>query len=171
LLGLDLDKNALGEKGGMALAEALGKGATPQLQELYLGENALGEKGGVALAEALGKGAMLQLQTLDLAKNKLGEVGCVALAEALGKRATPQLQKLILDDNPLGQRGAVALAAAISTTGALELLEALDVERTRLTAAGRRLLDWVASEYLSGRLEIVHAQGKACHSGGCCVVS
>jgi len=164
---LHLAENALGEAGGVALAEALGKGATPLLQELYLDVNALGEAGGVALAKALGKGATPLLQELGLSKNALGEAGGVALAEALGKGATPQLQKLVLDHNLLGKRGAAALAAAISTKDALPNLKSLNVERTRLTAAGRKLLDEAASEY-GGRLEIVDAQGGA--FSGCCVV-
>ena len=37
----------------MALAEALGKGATPQLQMLGLNDNPLGKRGAAALAAAL----------------------------------------------------------------------------------------------------------------------
>ena len=94
----------------------------------------------------------------------------MALGEALGKGATPQLQVLVLDDNLLGKRGAAALAAAIAK-GALPKLEGLFVERTRLTAAGRRLLDEAASA-TGGRVRIVHdldAEPQAC--GGCCIVS
>ena len=61
---------------------------------ISLSKNALGEAGGVAVAEALAKGVMPQLQLIDLSENALGEAGGVALAEALGKGVTPQLREV-----------------------------------------------------------------------------
>ena len=57
----------------------------PTLRKLHLQEASLGEAGGVAVAEALGKSVAPRLQTLILAKNALGEAGGVAVAEALEK--------------------------------------------------------------------------------------
>ncbi|MDP7392667.1 MAG: dihydrolipoyl dehydrogenase, partial [Alphaproteobacteria bacterium] len=49
---LALDNNALGEAGGVAVAEALGKGSAPQLQRLVLDDNEVGERAALALAVA-----------------------------------------------------------------------------------------------------------------------
>ena len=127
---LFLQEASLGEAGGVALAEALGKGVAPHLEILQLAGNALGEAGGVALAEALGKGVAPHLEILNLMNNALGETGGVAVAEALAKGVAPQLQSLGLNGNGLGDRGALALAAAIRAPDALPSLTGLDVERT-----------------------------------------
>ena len=57
----------------------------PKLEKLYLSGNALGEAGGVALAEALGKGSVPQLKELHLRDNALCEAAKKALDEAKGK--------------------------------------------------------------------------------------
>ena len=59
------------------------------------------------------------------------------------------------------------MAAAIAK-GALPKLESLDVKRTRLAAAGRRLLDEAASAS-GGRLRIVHDLELKVRSGFCIV--
>ena len=76
--------NALGSSGGVALAEALGKGATPQLQALGLDDNKLGKQGAVQLAAALRKGAMPNLNQLYVERTRLGAAGRRLLDEAAG---------------------------------------------------------------------------------------
>ena len=66
----------------------------PQLQQLGLAENALGKASGVALAEALGKGATPQLQWLVLDDNALGKRGAAALAAAAPAPVCPRRQQL-----------------------------------------------------------------------------
>ena len=53
---LVLGTNQIGDEGAVALAEAVGKGALPELKGLYLG-NQIGDEGAKALAEAVGKDA------------------------------------------------------------------------------------------------------------------
>ena len=61
------------------------------MQDLYLYKNQVGDTGLSALAEAVGKGALPQLKQLWLSKNKIGDVGLSALAEAVGKGALDHL--------------------------------------------------------------------------------
>ena len=58
--GLDLYNNQIGDTGMISLADALRKGALPQLQELYLGGNSIGDVGLSALADVVSRGALAQ---------------------------------------------------------------------------------------------------------------
>ena len=70
---LGLGYNKIGDPGIIALADALGNGALPQLKELYLNSNSIGDIGIASLADALSKGALDHLQHLYLGNNKLSE--------------------------------------------------------------------------------------------------
>eukprot|EP00040_Diaphanoeca_grandis_P019776 m.104705 g.104705 ORF g.104705 m.104705 type:complete len:701 (-) comp27588_c0_seq1:69-2171(-) len=76
---LDLGSNKLGERRGVAMAEALKTNTS--LTHLNLSQNRLGEMGGVAMAEALTVNT--SLINLNLRGNKLGEKSGVAMADAL----------------------------------------------------------------------------------------
>ena len=81
----------------IALSEAIGKGALPQLQELYLSHNNIGDEGMKAFVHAI-KGTdsfrpLLQLETLHLHNNQIGTVGMRALKTTLNenKHVLPSL--------------------------------------------------------------------------------
>ncbi|CAK0818530.1 unnamed protein product [Prorocentrum cordatum] len=156
----DLGENALGQAGGAALAGALGRGATPQLQSLGLRVNALGEAGGAALAEALGRGATPQLRSLGLGGNALGEAGGAALAEALGRGAPPQLQRLDLQQNALGEATGAALAEALGG-GAMSQLQSLGLGENALGEAGGAALAEALGRGATPRLRRLVMDGNA----------
>ena len=79
---LGLQQNALGEAGGVAMAKALGKGATPQLQQLVLDDNRLGKRGAAALAAAIAKGALPKLESVHVQRMRLTAAGRRLLDEA-----------------------------------------------------------------------------------------
>ena len=95
---LELGSNQIGDTGMISLADALGKGALPNLKQLVLGNvlggNNIGDEGMKALAEAVSKGALAALETLGLGDNAIGDAGMSALAKAItpgpnGKGAGP----------------------------------------------------------------------------------
>ncbi|SZF04904.1 unnamed protein product [Blumeria hordei] len=77
---LDLQDNTFTIKGANALA-IVSPGWT-EIQELGIGDSLLGGRGGVIVAEALGKGMNKKLQTLRLQYNDIGAKGLQALALA-----------------------------------------------------------------------------------------
>ena len=56
--GLDLYNNQIGDTGMISLADALRKGALPQLETLSLSRNVIGDIGISALASACASGAL-----------------------------------------------------------------------------------------------------------------
>ncbi|MEM1010133.1 MAG: hypothetical protein AAGJ35_14145, partial [Myxococcota bacterium] len=79
----------IGERGCLAVAQALQHNACPHLKTLHLGGNSIGERGCEALAQALQHNACPHLTTLSLFLNSIGERGCEALAQALQHNACP----------------------------------------------------------------------------------
>ena len=65
---------------------------TPTSQELYLGGNQIGDEGAVALAEAVGKGALPKLEGLYLHSNKLSQTAKDAWEAVKAKRSGLSLQ-------------------------------------------------------------------------------
>jgi uncharacterized protein (TIGR02996 family) len=101
LTKLDLSRNALGTRGGAALAKAAKN--FPALTSLRLWDNKLTP----AAVEALAKSKLLANVTeLDLNGNNIGPAGATALAKSkhLGK-----LTSLIVDEKPVGKKGKQAL--------------------------------------------------------------
>ena len=73
----------LGDEDLKTFADALGKGALPQLQFLYLYKNNIGDEGMKAFAEAIGKGA-LATTAINSTDTKIAEkLTYQATAEAL----------------------------------------------------------------------------------------
>ena len=113
-----------------AVAAALGRGALPRLERLYLSGNAIGDAGLVALAPALRRRPALE--ALHLGGNPLGDEGLAALvAPPLAAGAPPpttgglaKLKALFLFDTQIADAGCAALAAALHS-GALPALENL----------------------------------------------
>jgi Ran GTPase-activating protein (RanGAP) involved in mRNA processing and transport len=100
---LSIANNALGEAGGTAVAEALGRGAVSHLRVIDLDRNALREAGGLAMAESLGKGTVPQLREIRMSSNELGVAGRAAVRKSLSRGAVPLLEMLYLDDNALAE--------------------------------------------------------------------
>jgi uncharacterized protein (TIGR02996 family) len=101
LTKLELSRNELGTRGGIALAGA--SQSFPALTSLRLWSNKLTPEA----VEHLAMSALLaNLTELDLNDNKIGPAGAVALAEStfLGK-----LTSLIVDEKPIGKKGKQAL--------------------------------------------------------------
>ena len=96
--------------------------ALPGLREIRIIECSLGEKGMLALCEALDNGTVPSLRNLALEANKFGPAGAEALAAALRRGAFPNLQKLGLFRNRIGNKGLAALAAPLRELPALSLL-------------------------------------------------
>ena len=88
-----LINNKIGNPGLTALADAVGKGALPQLQELYLGGNSIGDVGLSALADVVSRGA--PWTTRGEARALSAKGGGEAWPELAGRRGrgmdTPQL--------------------------------------------------------------------------------
>ena len=70
---------------------ALGKGALPALETLWLNENQIGDAGLSALASACASGALPKLTELYLQWNKIRDTGMAAFADALSKGALDHL--------------------------------------------------------------------------------
>ena len=66
---LALNDNQIGDTSMISLADALGKGALPQLEDLRLHYNQIGDVGMQALAGAVSKGALASLEIIELAGN------------------------------------------------------------------------------------------------------
>ncbi|CAK9026212.1 unnamed protein product [Durusdinium trenchii] len=150
-LSLGFARCGLGPAGSVELERCLAKTPLP-LRALFLQGNAMGDGGVVGLL-ALAADSLRALETLSLSSNELSETSVEALADALG---VGSLRWLKLNQNRhLGQSGATGLAR-LTRLERLELrccplkdagldalleklessrLQALDLERTRLTDA------------------------------------
>ena len=84
---LDLSYNKIGDVGLQAFADALGKGALPQLKQLSLSSNKIGDSSLSAFATVLtpgpsGKGALALGATVYLHNNSATETGKQAMHNA-----------------------------------------------------------------------------------------
>jgi len=108
LTSLSLGNNRIGDAGGIALGDALGKNCT--LRDLCLGNNSIGKTGGCALARGLQTNSVLT--TLMLSGNDVYDAGAVAFAEALNNHKCA-LTSLDLSFNMIADAGLDALAGAL----------------------------------------------------------
>ena len=104
---------AVGDRGGALLADALARGAAPNLAELHLSGNRLGDATARAIARAMRAGGLPHLVELRLNHNEIGDDGAAELAAALLAGAAPRLEGLWLGGNRVGDRGAEQLARAL----------------------------------------------------------
>ena len=102
----------VGDAGASALAAALGQGALPRLEDLYVHNATIGDAGLVALAPALRR--LPALKVLNLWGNPCGDEGLAAL--------------LAPPPPPAG--------ALSPPTGVLAKLKVLDLGHTQITDAG-----------------------------------
>jgi len=141
---LNLSNMHMGDAGASALAAALGRGALPRLKILYLtSKAAIGDAALVALAPALRR--LPALEKLHLFGNPFGNEGLAALVAPppppAGALPPPtggltKLNELYLANTQITDAGCAALAAALDS-GALPVLEVLDLRGTPASAAAK----------------------------------
>ena len=81
---LNLFNNQIGDAGLSAVAEAVGKGALPQLQELYLSGNSIGDVGLSALADVVSRGALASLKEIMVDNKHMRHPQLVAACQPRG---------------------------------------------------------------------------------------
>ena len=124
---LQLDRNRIGTRGAVALADAE---HLPALVSLDLMINEIGDAGARALASAPQRKL---LRVLGVNHNRLTQVGAIAISDT---SHLTQLNTLDLGFNDLGDRGITALGRSMWLGG----LTTLNLERTHFTAVGARAL-------------------------------
>ena len=130
----------VGDAGASALAAALGQGALPRLESLFLADSGIGDAGLVALAPALRRRPALE--TLSLVDNPFGDEGLAALlapprpvgAPPPPKGVLAKLKTLYLRGTQVSDAGCAALTAALDS-GALPALEHLGLGGIPASAA------------------------------------
>ena len=76
--------NKLGPEGAKALGPAIA--VSGSLKRLLIGDNDLGDKGCIALAEAMQQNDSCKIEELDLQYNKIGVAGAKSLAAMIAVR-------------------------------------------------------------------------------------
>ena len=122
LFFLHLAVNNFGPAGAEAFAAALGRGAMPKLERLFIGDNPIGDLGVAALVAPLRK--MPALQNVDLAHCGIGDEGVASLVANLGEDDFKKLKQLDLENNLISDVGCAKLIAALKA-GALPALVGL----------------------------------------------
>jgi uncharacterized protein (TIGR02996 family) len=101
LTTLDLSRNNLGNRGGVALADAAG--SFPALTSLRLWSDNLGPE---AVARLARSELLANLTSLDLSDNRIGPAGAAALANSLYLQ---RISSLVVDEKAVGKKGKQAL--------------------------------------------------------------
>ena len=130
----------MGDAGASALAAALGQGALPRLNSLFLYNAAIGDAGLLALAPALRRRPALE--ELVLWDNSFGDEGLAALVAPPAVAGAPpttagvltKLKTLGLRDTQVSDSGCAALASALDS-GALPALKQLHLNDIPASAA------------------------------------
>jgi hypothetical protein len=115
---LNLADNRIGDKGAVALAASLRKGAAPQLDGIYLDDNRIGDEGAAAFATWLREGPAPMLHRIELCNNQIGNNGVAAFTASMRECAAPHLEALAIcfsdsDSNPVSQAAVRALEDAL----------------------------------------------------------
>nr|OQO32011.1 hypothetical protein B0A51_00810 [Rachicladosporium sp. CCFEE 5018] len=98
---LDLQDNTFTLKASRTLAEVLPR--WEGLVELAVGDCLLSARGGVAVAEALGKGNNGKVEVLRLGFNEIDRKGLAALVKAADGKAIPRLRRVELNGNKFSE--------------------------------------------------------------------
>lgn len=98
---LDLQDNTFTAMGARALADVVAK--WPQLIELGVGDSLLSARGGVMLAEALGKGGNKKIEILRLQYNEIDAKGLSALAKVAKAGQLPSLRRVEVNGNKFSE--------------------------------------------------------------------
>jgi Ran GTPase-activating protein (RanGAP) involved in mRNA processing and transport len=136
---LDLGSNMIGDRGAVAIGDALGPNVP--ITRLNLRDNAVGMHGCAALGRAVAR--CVTLRRLDLAHSGFGDAGATALARGFATAAaagrSTSLRVLQLGFNSIGVEGIKALVEA-HAAGALDELEHLDLACNVMGPAGAAAL-------------------------------
>lgn len=136
---LDLGSNMIGDRGAVAIGDALGPNVP--ITRLNLRDNAVGMHGCAALGRAAAR--CVTLRRLDLAHSGFGDAGATALARGFATAAaagrSTSLRVLQLGFNSIGVEGIKALVEA-HAAGALDELEHLDLACNVMGPAGAAAL-------------------------------
>ena len=136
---LDLGSNMIGDRGAVAIGDALGPNVP--ITRLNLRDNAVGMHGCAALGRAVARCATLR--RLDLAHSGFGDAGATALARGFAAAAdagrSTSLRVLQIGFNSIGVEGIEALVEA-HAAGALDQLEHLDLACNVMGPAGAAAL-------------------------------
>lgn len=136
---LDLGSNMIGDRGTVAIGDALGPNVP--ITRLNLRDNAVGMHGCAALGRAAAR--CVTLRRLDLAHSGFGDAGATALARGFATAAaagrSTSLRVLQLGFNSIGVEGIKALVEA-HAAGALDELEHLDLACNVMGPAGAAAL-------------------------------
>ena len=136
---LDLGSNMIGDRGAVAIGDALGPNVP--ITRLNLRDNAVGMHGCAALGRAAAR--CVTLRRLDLAHSGFGDAGATALARGFAAAADAErstsLRVLQLGFNSIGVEGIEALVEA-HAAGALDQLEHLDLACNVMGPAGAAAL-------------------------------
>lgn len=98
---LDLQDNTFTFSGSQALASVVS--AWPELRELGVGDCLLSARGGVVLAQALGKGKNTRLEILRMQYDEIDAKGVEALVKATKEEALPRLRRVELNGNKFSE--------------------------------------------------------------------
>ncbi|KAK6430630.1 Ran GAP Rna1 [Oleoguttula sp. CCFEE 5521] len=98
---LDLQDNTFTLKAAKTLAQVLR--SWPDLVELAVGDCLLSARGGVAVAEALGKGNNGKVEVLRLGFNEIDAKGLAALVKSAEGKALPRLRRVELNGNKFSE--------------------------------------------------------------------
>ena len=136
---LDLGSNMIGDRGAVAIGDALGPNVP--ITRLNLRDNAVGMHGCAALGRAVAR--CVTLRRLDLAHSGFGDAGAAALARGFAAAAdagrSTSLRVLQIGFNSIGVEGIEALVEA-HAAGALDQLEHLDLACNVMGPAGAAAL-------------------------------
>ena len=133
VLGLKLQLNRVGARGGALLGAVLKQGRHQQLTNIDLSANSLGDDGASKLLAGIAEASLLE--QLDLSDNNLGIKSVKALDVAITGSAA--LRTLKLRSNNLGGSGMWQLADSLTQESALT---SLDLEANSLGDTGGRAL-------------------------------
>jgi len=116
---LALGQNNIGEKGAIALADAIAAlDKSTDLSYLRISNNNIGDNGAIALANVLKLNTALT--NLECNSNNITDIGAIEIAEALKINTT--LTALTLGANKISNTGMIALANALSINKTLKQL-------------------------------------------------
>lgn len=128
---------------------------TAQLPRPRAARGAAERKGVEMLCDAVGDGAIPNCQALYLNSNDITSLGAHYVAGIIASGAFDSLVSLWLQHNRIGDNGALALADAIAATRRLqEGLRYLRLDENSLTCLGRQLLTWTAKSWCLNRLDV-----------------
>ena len=113
-IGFNFGDNRVGDATAFALATAIRSPATADLIYLNIHHTGMSAAGASAIASAITDTPHCVIADMDLKDNRLGDDGCAAIATAVAAPFSP-LKRLNLEWNGIGNYGAVSLGQALAS--------------------------------------------------------